>query len=440
MTFSTKIKDQLPPLLADIVKKSISPEDADMLILGTLTAISACLPNLYGIYDGRKVRSNLYLFVSAKASTGKGRLALCKQIVRPVHKELRDAYYAEVESIKQAIIAKGKNPDNIEIKVPQRALYIPANASSTALYQTLHDSYGQGLIFETEGDTLSCALKTDYGNFSDGLRKAFHHEGISYVRRKEKEWVEIEHPQLSVVLAGTPNQVKNLIPDTENGLFSRFIILQMGMNVEWKDVFSESNNEESDDDIFSAFGDRFYEMYKLLRLQGAPLRFKLTQEQQQQFNARFKYLQETTLAKEGDEFIATVRRMGLITYRLAMLISFLGYEGKPFVFPNSQIVCSDCNFNIAMTIMESLVQHALDLYHEMPESEEATQQLSIKEQQKGKMMQMLPQHFSREEAIRLSSTLKIAPRTVDKYLRELVNEKKINNAEYGSYNKTTPAE
>lgn len=48
-TFYSKVKDQLPPFLQKVADVSDSEADADMLILGTLAAISACLPNIYAI-------------------------------------------------------------------------------------------------------------------------------------------------------------------------------------------------------------------------------------------------------------------------------------------------------------------------------------------------------------------------------------------------------
>ncbi|MBK7652265.1 MAG: DUF3987 domain-containing protein [Flammeovirgaceae bacterium] len=61
-----------------------------MLLLGTIVSPSASLHKLYGIYDGKKVFPNLYVFITAKASAGKGRMVHCKQLVKPIHKHLRD--------------------------------------------------------------------------------------------------------------------------------------------------------------------------------------------------------------------------------------------------------------------------------------------------------------------------------------------------------------
>lgn len=75
-----EIFGQLPDFLQRITKIATSPEERDMLLLGSITTISCCLPHLYGIYDSRKVYPNLYLFITAQASAGKGKLVHCKQL------------------------------------------------------------------------------------------------------------------------------------------------------------------------------------------------------------------------------------------------------------------------------------------------------------------------------------------------------------------------
>ena len=69
-------------------------------------------------------------------------------------------------------------------------------------------------------DTLSTSLNQDYNHGSDILRNTFDHERISYNRRTDHEYRELKETFLSMVLSGTPNQVKSLIPSAENGLFS----------------------------------------------------------------------------------------------------------------------------------------------------------------------------------------------------------------------------
>lgn len=53
------------------------------------------LPNVSGIYNRRPVWANLFLFVTARASSGKRRLSLCKFIIDPIHDRLREINEAE---------------------------------------------------------------------------------------------------------------------------------------------------------------------------------------------------------------------------------------------------------------------------------------------------------------------------------------------------------
>jgi len=81
---------ELPEFLQKVVAVATSNEERDILLLGSLGAISACLPKVSGIYDGKRVFPNLFLFITAQASAGKGRLVHCRQLVNPIHKELRE--------------------------------------------------------------------------------------------------------------------------------------------------------------------------------------------------------------------------------------------------------------------------------------------------------------------------------------------------------------
>ena len=53
------------------------------------------------------------------------------------------------------------------------------------------------------------------------------HDRLSYNRRTDREYREVKRSYLSVLLSGTPAQVKPLIPTAENGLFSRQLFYYM---------------------------------------------------------------------------------------------------------------------------------------------------------------------------------------------------------------------
>jgi hypothetical protein len=432
-SFPSEIFDQLPDLLRRITIKGTSPEDKDILLLGSLVSMSSCLPNIYGVYAEREVFANLFLFVTAQASAGKGRLTLCRKLVEPIHKALREQNKAEFEIYQRELTeyaaAKG---DKVNMEKPQeptlKMLVIPANNSATGLFQILNDNNGKGLIFETEGDTLALTFKSEHGNYSDGFRKAFHHETITYNRRKDREFVEIDMPRLSALLSGTPRQVSTLIPNAENGLFSRFIFYFMNIRYEWKDVFAGESGQTLDH-YFDHLGDQFHELYKCLQSQVKPMRFCLTVSQQKQFNNYFEQTQIQYIELCGEDYIGTVRRLGLITFRIAMILTALRIMDNGEL--RSPLVCSDTDFNIAMEMVKVLVQHAAHVFQQLP-TDTATK---VQPNQKQQFLNMLPAEFDRQTYLAVADKLKIPAKTAEKQIARFAKTGLINHFAQNQYRK-----
>jgi hypothetical protein len=325
-TLPDAVFDTIPEFLKHITQVATTKEERDILLLGSLVTLSVAFPKLIGKYGDNPVNTNLFIFISAKASAGKGILIHCRKLVEPIHLALRN----QAKIMKQQFEVdmqeynanKGKDANTEKPqKPPQKMLFIPANNSATGFLEILGDSDKRGLIFETEGDTLAKAFKSDYGDFSDGFRNAFQHEPISYYRRTDKEYVEIDRPCLSALLSGTPKQITTLIPNAENGLFSRFMFYVMNMKLIWKDVFA-SKTENGLDVHFEKLGNEFYSLYQTLQA-NPDVHFSLTPSQQLQFNQFFEKMQTLYVNIQEEEIISSVRRLGLIAYRIMMIFSAL---------------------------------------------------------------------------------------------------------------------
>jgi hypothetical protein len=405
----------LPDFLQKAVAIATTPEEKDILLLGSITALSACFPKLFGIYDGKKVYANLYLFITAQASAGKGRLVHCKQLVHRVHKHHKNQGKLLKQQYEMAMTEYYANKDREPsaekpAKPPEKMLFIPANNSTTGVFQLLSDNEGRGLIFETEGDTLSQAFKSDYGNYSDGFRKAFHHETISYYRRTDREHVEIEQPCLSTILSGTPKQVASLIPDAENGLFSRFMFYFMNVKPIWKDVFSFSADNGLED-YYDALGQKFFGLYESLDA-NADILFCLATDQQHQFNTFFEQVQDTYVLLKGLDYMATVRRLGLIGFRIAMILTALRIMETGEVTTN--LVCEQRDFEAAMTIVKVLVKHAAKVFSELPEAV----QLPRRKNQKERFLESLPKEFTRHDYLQVAARMNIPIKTAEGYISD----------------------
>lgn len=421
---------QLPHFLKGIVDLAENKVERDLLLLGSMVTLSCTMPQVFGIYHQRKVFSNLFLFISAKASAGKGRLNHCRKLVKPIHddlKRLNEELYAQYElDMTYYNSNKKKNPDlEKPEKPPLRLLFLPANSSAAGTFQLLKDNDGKGLLFETEGDTLANTFKSDFGNYSDGFRKAFHHEMISYYRKTDREHVELESPCLSAVLSGTPKQVTNLIPSAEDGLFSRFMFYYMDLQPVWADVFG-SNNPICLDDVFYQMGKDFYPFYQELK-KCSPIQFSLSDTHQTQFNDFFRqrFLKYTNL--KGEDYIGTIRRLGLIAFRLSMILSVLRLMESGEI-PET-ILCEQQDFETALSIADTLMVHAAFIFAQLPENDTPTKRLSKKE----RFYEALPVKFNRQSYLEVAEKHGVNPKTAERYISEFQKAGMIHRDAHNEY-------
>ena len=443
-TFSHSIRSNLPSIMQRIVEDSSSDVDADILILGSLTVFSACIPNVYGVYDRREVFANLFLFVTARASAGKGRLSLCRHLAAPLHQALHDKHkklLKKYEAAQAAYVVSRKKGIAVPPKEPPfLTLFLPANSTATVVYQTLAQNDGVGLLFETEGDTLANAFNSDLGNYSDGFRKAFHHETISYLRKKDHEYVEIVKPKFSAVLSGTPQQVFNLIPDAENGLFSRFIFYVMETELVWHNTFA-THGCTTADEKFKKIGKDFCAFLKTFPTH--PIQFTLSRSQMDQFYNFFEATQLRYAQQYGDEIVASVRRLGLILFRFAMILTVLRQMDKAPKKTRKdvrQLVCSDIDFDSALSMVKVLLQHSAAVFQSLPRNPKTPilkgRQLLAAEARE-KFLAALPESFDRPTYLKVAASLNIAVKTAERYLADFCKSGQLSHPANGQYLKTS---
>jgi RNAse (barnase) inhibitor barstar len=382
LPFPASLYKNLPILLRDTCGVLTSSTEQEVYLIGALGVISGILPNVLGHYDGRYIGPNLYVYVLAGYGIGKGGLEYARQLGAAIHfakrneyeraKKLYDDLKQEFERDKRAF-NKGNSPEapTLPTPPPNLMLYVPANSSKTGLYQLLHENEGRLVMFETERDTLADTLKQDYANFSDGLRKAFHHESISYFRRGSGnggEYVEVNNPYLSLILSSTFDQLRALIPNPENGLFSRFLFYELEGTSHFKNVFDRKKRDYLSH--FEQAGNELNQIYDHLNKQEKPLYFDFTESQQKRFLEQFQAW-KTELREQVDaELDGTINRLGIICFRVAMVLTVL----RVFEDGEISLICSDQDFDNALLIVKSLRSYALSVWARLPKTPDSEEE------------------------------------------------------------------
>ena len=427
--FPKEVYEHLPPFLDRVVKSAISPSERDILLTGSLSVLSATLSKVCGVYDERIVYPNLYLFVSADAGMGKGALTLCRELVSPIN--------AELHAISKQLMAECENSK--ERKVPMRTLIIPANSSASAFINTLSDNDGVGLMFETEGDTLTQTLKSDYGNYSDTLRKAFHHEPVSLCRRKDREFIELGCPKLSVVLAGTPGQVRSLIQDSENGLLSRFMFFNVKFEKNIRNVFAVTDIQKSKTEVFRQLGEQYKELSGKIQREASAYEIGIPPLMHGHFMEHYNRLNNECCEAIGNRMQGVVRRNGLIAFRIMMILSIIRHMTDSHYHPmpeglSLRLECSDEDYHTALIITETLLHHSAYMFRQL-EKPASSVLANGRNDRRELLYSMLPGSFTKQEYLSLVRLLGFSESTCNKWIDRYIAEDLLHHCGHSKYEK-----
>jgi hypothetical protein len=423
--FPENMYSNLPTYLKTLCNE-FTGRDRDVFLISFLGVVSPCFSPVVGIYDDYTMRSNLYIFIAAPASAGKSPMRWARELIKPIDKELKEASEALIEDYKRSHndYQNGITETHPGKRPKQQSLLIAANNSATGILQNIANNKEVGLIFETEADTLSGTLSKEWGDFSEFLRKAFQHEPFSYNRRGGNEHVEVESPQLSVVLSGTPQQVINLIPNTENGLFSRFGFYAFNLDAKWKDVFAR-RGAKSRELFFKEQAEQLFQYYKWVQ-EEANIEFSFTEEQQKKFNHLFEKSHDEFANLMGLEIIPTIRRLGLTTFRIAMLLSIFRKLEEGMLC--DKIICADCDFDSALAMNDVIKDHAAYVY----QSYKGNAKIDLKSKPL-EFYQLLPATFNRAAFLELANSIGIIPKTAESYITQFITKKYLIRKEHNHY-------
>lgn len=424
----------LPDIFRRVMMMADDPYALDLLFFGTITTLSACLPGVKGSYDRETILPNLFLFVTGNAAAGKGRISLCRKLLDPIHNRFS---------------SRGQ-------------FIIPANSSDTAIYEQLAENDGFGIIFETEADTLSDALGKASGRFSEGLRKAFHNETISYMRRTNNERVVIPHPYLSILLTGTPRQLGRLVKDPENGLFSRFLFYRLQSQQESfpeRQPLHNGITGQMVDDYMHYLGDMILDFFLRLRDKQADsdndtsICFALTEDQETAFQRHFNkaakdysalFLRLYDSEDRAADAESIMRRLGNICFRMMMILTVSRLITEDVQPIPDTIFCDQRDFDSVLAMEPQLRLHNNLHFDEMLVANGSLPPLDSEYPANGDMLflderdffNQLPSEFIKQEANQLGLKMSLSNATIKRYLAHLCDLGLVERLRRGSYRKT----
>jgi hypothetical protein len=389
--FTKAFFDRLPSLLKQCT--TVLPDDIEkkVFFFGALGVLSSLMPHVQGVFREETLSPHLFIYVVATGGAGKGALRYAQQLILGVANQIRE----ETDENKQ------------------KQLLIPANITTSLLLQLLQDNQGNGLLFETEGGLLAQLFKMEHSNYSLQLRQAFHHEWIGLARQGNGKSGKInfflEKPRIAVVFSGTFDQLTPLVKNGEDGLLSRFALLTIQGNYEWKDANPKTRQSPQILAILNETARQVQKYYSILR--DKEISFEFTDEQWIQFDDFFRErkpkvvaeIQEKRGAVQAEICNGIINRLGVIGFRTAMLLTVLRAldTGKltkdAFLdgFKPEILICEDIDFQTALEFVEIAQGTALEVLDNLHKKESNSE--SIKK---------VPKKAQNEELVKKAIELK----------------------------------
>ena len=423
---------KLPESIQQMISLASTPEEKDIILMATLAAASACVPNLYFTYGptGKKYYANLQCFILAAAASGKGIANQALEMVRVIDE--------------------------------QHPMLIAGDSTLSAWYKALEEQGGCGYMHESEGSVITDIWKAGVANYNTALRKAAEHEPIS--RNRCKGASEIKNPRLSMLLTGTFGQYKALVPSVENGYFSRLLtVVIRGTNGFDKRYVQSKGGQSAEPKIV---GQRILRIYERL-MNAGEREWSLTDEQKERLGEHLETEYRTLIGLLGDNFHSAVIRMAVQIERIAMILtamrgdSALGNElkqaydagltdeeiriisgktdkasgDKDIAEMHNVILCADEDYETAEMIGNKMLLHMAAAYRMIDgDAQEVVPEIKPLDQRRV-LFEQLKREYAHKELVAEAKTQGISPRTAFRWNEKWLNEGIITKAEYGIYRK-----
>lgn len=430
------ITDNLPNTISSCVNLMNTPEEKMMAIYSGITIAGALMPHAWFNYDNKRNYPQTMFVIIYPPASGKGKVALFTRLMSKINAEqkqhnnrlLKD--YQSKMKVYQSLLKKGEQIEH-PTKPNLKLITIPGNTTSSKLIEQLAENNGQmsALMIETEIDGLSNMMGNQFGSDNSMiLRKIFHNETISQMRKNNNEHLEAVNPKMAILLTGTPSQVSKLFKSNKDGLNTRFGVLTGNTPLVWKNVKPCDACTPLDEE-FDQIGEIYYSIYQYFKKRSIELKF--TDEQWETLNEIGPKWLKISESKGGEYATGIAKRHVNMIGRVACVLAMLKlYEEK---IEDDVIYCTEEEFQNSLWLMQHSFDSALKLFELLPGEAKP-------DDRSAEFFAMIPEKFQRKEIAPLMEHFNISERSIDRLLEKLVRNEQLRNPKKGFYEKTILSE
>ena len=139
----------------------------------------------------------------------------------------------------------------------------------------------------------------------------------------------------------------------------------------------------------------------------------------------------------GLDILGSIRRLGIITFRIAMILATLRMcDTNGFVLT---LVCSDADFRSALTMAKILLRHTEKVFCSLPGNDKKEGNQDGVGQESTQIKQIfldnLPPNFDRKQFQEIAKSLNIPETTADRFVKNWCQVGTLIHTSHGRYGK-----
>ena len=367
--FREEFFQSLPSLIRDILVYARDDTERSVLLLSSLALLSSVTPHVQGSFARKEYQAPFYGVVIGASGSGKGCVASLFKLIASWQRYVYDNSRCEVKEYlkkkeeyelyqKLLLRSGGKKPAGLAPENPEPVKQMNLNISGyTSLARMIEqletNSHYASCLFETEMEAVTNTLFQEYGNYGYLLNQAAHHERIGNSTKTNGSLLA-SYPLLSMLLTGTPEMFRRLVPSAESGLFSRLMVYKIAGHGEYRPLTSEDDTPAAAH-YFDSLAERVLDIG--VHLDKHPTWVHFSDTQRKRLNRYFKQEYNNVRVFGNNDIASVVLRHRLIVFRMAMTLT--GIRKGESRNTDGKIEIADDDFEIAFHIGKCCLRHSL---------------------------------------------------------------------------------
>lgn len=461
---------RLPRRIHPLLALAGSDAQADALFLTLLSLLPFTVSKqLRFRYNGVDFHASPMVLFCAPPAAGKGLIGELFHLLDIEDERRRKIYQDQMKLYRQKMDERANaGKKRAEMEFPEMpklfAAKIAGDNSASGLLENIYEAGGSAALVATEINELAeSTQRKGCGDPTTHLCKVWNHEDLFMNRRTEHENILIKEPILTVVLTGTPSQLKVLIRNPGNGFFTRAIYYHIPIVRSWQYVEIDTRERveredmtpqdlRSNKELILDFAREWEALLHKSFDSVSDVRMLLTDSQLEDFNARMDILNNRANGN-SDDMLSFVHRLGCNVLRLCLSLALLraldpeyaefhlltprkGTNAdniKDGITPLLDLHLLDSDYYMMMDMMEPLYVHGLHTLSLLDKDPTVSRHDADREV----LLSDLPEVFTYDMAYHLGRgyTPVIKERTIRDWVKALVSEGKVEKTGRSSFEK-----